>query len=63
MTASSTVLLQPIIALFVDGLWEKDRLPASSFLGVAVTVAGLQRISGRVKIDGRRAREARYPLS
>lgn len=41
MTASSTVLLQPIIALFVDGLWEKDHLPASSFLGVAVTVAGL----------------------
>lgn len=42
MTASTLVLLQPVIALIVDAIWEQEvRLVARSYAGVAVTLAGV----------------------
>ncbi len=42
MTASTLVLIQPVIALLVDALWEKDvRLVGRSYAGVALTFAGV----------------------
>lgn len=41
MTASTIVFVTPVIALVVDALWETQRLSASSYAGVAVTLAGL----------------------
>ncbi|HUS64275.1 MAG TPA: EamA family transporter, partial [Kofleriaceae bacterium] len=42
MTASTLVLIQPVIALLVDAAWERDiRLAARSYIGVAVTLAGV----------------------
>ncbi|HTE51546.1 MAG TPA: DMT family transporter [Kofleriaceae bacterium] len=42
MTASSLVLVQPVIALLVDALWEDEvRLVARSYAGAAITLAGV----------------------
>jgi len=42
VTASTLVLIQPIIALLVDALWEeKIRLVARSYVGAAITIAGV----------------------
>jgi len=41
MTASTTVLVQPVIALFVDAVWETQKIDASSYVGAAVTIAGV----------------------
>jgi drug/metabolite transporter (DMT)-like permease len=41
MVASTVVLVQPVIALFVDALWETERLNLWSYLGAAVTVFGV----------------------
>ncbi|HLU68512.1 MAG TPA: DMT family transporter [Kofleriaceae bacterium] len=42
MTASSLVLIQPVLALLVDAVWEQDvRLVGRSYVGVAVTLAGV----------------------
>lgn len=42
MTASSLVLVQPVIALLVDALWETDvRLTARSYVGAVITLAAV----------------------
>ena len=42
MTASTLVLIEPVIALGVDALWEEQvRLVGRSYLGAAVTTAGV----------------------
>lgn len=42
MTASSLVLVQPIIALAVDAVWEDSvRLVARSYVGAGITLAGV----------------------
>lgn len=42
MTASSLVLVQPVIALVVDALWEDGvRLVARSYVGAGITLAGV----------------------
>lgn len=42
MSASGLVLIQPVIALLVDALWEEEvRLTARSYAGAAVTFAGV----------------------
>lgn len=42
MTASSLVLVQPVIALLVDALWEDDvRLVGRSYVGAGITLAGV----------------------
>ena len=42
MTASTLVLIQPVVALLVDAVWEKQvRLVARSYVGAAVTFAGV----------------------
>jgi len=41
MVASTVVLVQPVIALFVDTMWEAQRLGASAYLGAAVTLLGV----------------------
>jgi drug/metabolite transporter (DMT)-like permease len=56
MTASSLVLLQPVIALLVDAVWERDvRLEPRSYLGVAVTLGG---VALNLGLKRRRARAA-----
>ncbi|HWM87787.1 MAG TPA: DMT family transporter [Kofleriaceae bacterium] len=42
MTASTLVLIQPVIALLVDAIWEQEvRLGPRSYAGAGVTVAGV----------------------
>jgi drug/metabolite transporter (DMT)-like permease len=42
MTSSTLALVQPITALVVDALWEDEvRLAARSYVGVALTIAGV----------------------
>jgi len=42
MAASTLVLIQPVLALLVDALWEDEvRLVGRSYLGVAVTFSGV----------------------
>jgi drug/metabolite transporter (DMT)-like permease len=42
MTASTLVLIQPVLALLVDALWEDEvRLVGRSYLGVAITFSGV----------------------
>lgn len=42
MTASTLVLIQPVVALLVDALFEKEvRLVGRSYLGVAITFSGV----------------------
>jgi drug/metabolite transporter (DMT)-like permease len=41
MTTSSLVFVMPIISLIVDALWESERLAPRTYLGIAVTLAGL----------------------
>lgn len=41
MVASTVVLVQPVIALFVDTMWETQRLGASAYLGAGVTLLGV----------------------
>lgn len=41
MVASTVVLVQPVIALFVDTMWETQRLGPSAYLGAAVTLLGV----------------------
>ena len=42
MTAATLVLVEPVIALVVDALWEHDvRLVARSYIGVAITLAAV----------------------
>jgi drug/metabolite transporter (DMT)-like permease len=42
MTASTLVLIQPVVALLVDAIWEEEvRLVPRSYLGVAVTFSGV----------------------
>lgn len=42
MTASTLVLVEPVIALLVDAIWEQEvRLSARSYLGAAITLAGV----------------------
>lgn len=41
MVASTVVLVQPLIALLVDTIWETQRLDASSYVGAAVTLLGV----------------------
>jgi drug/metabolite transporter (DMT)-like permease len=42
MTASTLVLVEPVIALTVDAIWERDvALSGRSYVGIAVTIAGV----------------------
>jgi drug/metabolite transporter (DMT)-like permease len=41
MVASTVVLVQPVIALFVDAIWETERLGIWSYVGAVVTVVGV----------------------
>ena len=42
MTASTLVLIQPIIALVVDALWEREvRMLARTYVGAAITLGGV----------------------
>jgi drug/metabolite transporter (DMT)-like permease len=42
MTASTLVLVQPVLALLVDAAWEREvRLEARSYAGVAITLGGV----------------------
>lgn len=42
MTVSTLVFIQPVIALIVDALWERDlQLPPRAYAGVAVVLAGI----------------------
>ncbi len=42
MTTTTLVFIQPVIALFVDSQWEPDvRLTLASYVGAAVTLAGV----------------------
>jgi drug/metabolite transporter (DMT)-like permease len=56
MTASTLVLVQPVIALLVDAMWEDQvRLAARSYIGVAVTLGG---VALNLGLKWRRARHA-----
>jgi drug/metabolite transporter (DMT)-like permease len=52
MTASTIVLLEPIVALFVDAAWEAQPIGAAAYLGAAVTMGGV----GVSTLIGRRPR-------
>lgn len=41
MTASTIVLLEPLVALFVDAAWEAQPIGAAAYFGAAVTMAGV----------------------
>jgi drug/metabolite transporter (DMT)-like permease len=42
MTASTLVLVEPVIALTVDAIWERDvALSGRSYVGIAITIAGV----------------------
>ena len=56
MTASTLVLIQPVLALLVDALWEKEvRLVGRTYLGVAVTFSGVALALGWKWRSARRA--------
>jgi drug/metabolite transporter (DMT)-like permease len=61
MTASTLVLIEPVIALGVDALWEQEvRLVTRSYVGAAVTTAGVM-IGMTWKWRADRARAGRLP--
>lgn len=41
MTVSTLVLVQPVVALVVDALWEAQKIAPRTYVGVAVTLAGV----------------------
>jgi drug/metabolite transporter (DMT)-like permease len=53
MVASTVVLVQPVIALFVDTMWETQRLAPSAYLGAAVTLVG---VALNIVYSGRQAK-------
>ena len=56
MTASTLVLIQPVLALLVDALWEDEvRLVGRNYLGVAVTFGGVALALGWKWRSARRA--------
>jgi len=56
MTASTLVLIQPVLALLVDAMWEDEvRLVARSYLGVAITFSGVALALGWKWHSARRA--------
>ena len=62
MTASTLVLIEPVIALGVDALWEHEvRLVARSYVGAAVTTAGVVVCMTWKWRAGRNARAAGRP--
>jgi drug/metabolite transporter (DMT)-like permease len=56
MTASTLVLIQPVLALLVDAVWEDEvRLVGRSYLGVALTFSGVALALGWKWHSARRA--------
>ncbi len=56
MTASTLVLIQPMLALLVDAVWEEEvRLVGRSYLGVALTFSGVALALGWKWHSARRA--------
>jgi drug/metabolite transporter (DMT)-like permease len=53
MTASTLVMVQPIVALIVDAIWEAEKLSSRTYAGVAVTLAGVS-----INLLGSRERRA-----
>jgi drug/metabolite transporter (DMT)-like permease len=56
MTASTLVLIQPVLALLVDAVWEEEvRLVPRSYVGVAITTGGVALALGWKWHSARRA--------
>src|SRR4029079_11619749 len=62
MAASTLVLIQPVLALLVDALFEKQvRLVGRSYLGVAITFSGVALALGAKWRSARRAAAGAAP--
>ena len=58
MTLSTLVFVQPLIALVVDALFERQRIPARAYVGVAAILTGMAVNLGGAIISSARARRA-----